>query len=164
MSMNLHAVVGPAVGVINANVPVTVRLSTGEYEISEDGIRTPLYDNVQNVTAQIQSLSAGDLQKLDGLNIQGEQRKIYLYGRFDSINRVRQTGGDIVQYPDGEGWPYGTTWLITQVMEQFRYWCCVAVTLQLPEAFPLPSGTPIGGVLSDDFEPLLAEDGSPMAP
>lgn len=131
--MNLHAIAGPAVAVVNPFVDVTVRLSSG-YDTLPSGRRVPTYDEVTGVPAQIQALSFGDLQKLDGLNIQGERRKIYLSGRFDSLSRERQTGGDLVVYPDGNTWPYGTRWLIVQVLEQWPDWCSVAVTQQVEEA------------------------------
>lgn len=129
--MNLHAIAGPIVGIVNPAVSVTVRVSTGEYTTAADGTRTPTYDDVPNVPAQIQALSFGDIQKLDGLNIQGTRRKIYLNGKFDGLNRQEGKGGDLVVYPDGALWPYGTTWLVAQVLEQWPDWCCVAVTQQV---------------------------------
>lgn len=127
--MNLHAIAGPAIAVVNPFTAVTVRLSTG-YTTEDDGTRVPTYDEYDDVPAQIQALSWGDLQKLDGLNLQGEKRKIYLTGRFDGISRERQTGGDLIAYPDGDQWPFGTLWLISAVLEQWPDWVCVAVTQQ----------------------------------
>ena len=130
--MNLHSLVSTAIGVVNPSVNVTVRLSSG-YTTDASGRRVPTYVEITDVPAQIQALSFTDLQKLDGLNIQGERRKVYLNGRFDSLSRERQAGGDIITFPDGDAWPYGTTWLIIQILEQWPDWCSVAVTQQVSE-------------------------------
>lgn len=129
--MNLHAMAAPVVATVNPMINVTVRVSTGEYSTAADGTRTPLYDDVPDVPAQIQALAFGDIQKLDGLNIQGTRRKIYLNGKFDGLNRQEGKGGDLIVYPSGASYPYGTTWLVAQVLEQWPDWCCVAVTQQV---------------------------------
>ena len=130
--MNLHALASGAIGLVNPHVAVTIRVSTG-YITSPDGTRVPTYTDLTGITAQIQNFTFGDLQQLDGLNLQGEKRKIYLNGRYDGVSRTRGTGGDLIIYPDGDTWPFGTTWLISQTLEQWPDWVCVAVTQQLPE-------------------------------
>lgn len=129
--MNLHAIASPAIAIVNPMIEVTVRVSTGSYTTAADGTRTPVYSDVTGVSAQIQALSFGDIQKLDGLNIQGTRRKIYLNGKFDGLNRQEQKGGDLIIYPSGASYPYGTTWLIVHVLEQWPDWVCVAVTQQV---------------------------------
>jgi len=128
--VNLHAIASPIIQAVNPSILVTVRISTG-YATGADGTRTPVYDDVADVRAQIQSLTAGDLQLIDGLNIQGTQRAIYLFGKFDGLNRQEQKGGDLIIYPDGTEWPYGTVWKVNQVIEQWPGWCKVAVTQQI---------------------------------
>lgn len=129
--MNLHAIVSPAISAINPAVPVTVRVATEGYTVLADGTRVPSYDTLTNVPAQIQALSYSDIQMVSGLQLNGERRAIYLNGRFDSLSRSRNTGGDLITFPDGEVWPYGTTWLVAMVLEQWPDWCKLACTLQV---------------------------------
>jgi len=127
--VNLHGIVAPIVAAINPLVPVTVKVSTG-YTTGDDGVRQPTYTFLYDVPAQVQALSYTDLQNLQGLVLNGERRKIYLNGQFDSVNRPRATGGDLITFPDGTKWPYGTVWLVAQVLEQWPDWCALACTLQ----------------------------------
>ncbi len=128
--MNLHGIAAPLIGVVNPFIPVTIKVSTG-YSTDDDGTRVPSYSFLYNVPAQIQALSFGDLRQLDGLEINGEKRKIYLNGQFDSVNRPRGTGGDLITFPNGNTYPFGTSWLIVQSLEQFPDWCSLAVTQQI---------------------------------
>lgn len=127
--MNLHGIAAPLIGVVNPFVPVTIKVSTG-YTTENDGTRVPSYTFLYDVPAQIQALSFGDLRQLDGLELNGEKRKIYLSGQFDAVNRPRATGGDLITFPDGNTWPFGTEWLTVQSLEQWPDWCSLAVTLQ----------------------------------
>lgn len=78
--------------------------------------------------AQVQPLTWRDLQQLDGLNIEGMRRKIYLYGRVDGVVRPIAKGGDLVTIATG-GVNDGT-WIVAQVLEQFPDWVSAAITLQ----------------------------------
>lgn len=127
--MNLHGIVAPAIGTINPNVSVTVQVSTGA-TTNPDGTRTPTYTTVTDISAQIQALSYTDLMQLNGLQLNGERRAIYLHGRFDSVDRPRATGGDLITFPNGDVWPYGTVWKVAMVLEQWPDWCKLACTLQ----------------------------------
>lgn len=127
--MNLHGIVAPIIGAVNPNIPVTVKVSTG-FTTDDDGVRVPSYTFLYDVPAQIQALSYTDLQNLQGLQLNGERRKIYLNGQFDSVNRPRATGGDLITFPDGAKWPFGTVWLVAQVLETWPDWCAMACTLQ----------------------------------
>lgn len=80
------------------------------------------------VPAQVQPLTWKDLQQLDGLNLAGERRKIYLYGATDSVVRVQRKGGDLITIADGG--VHAGVWLVAQSLEQFPDWCSVAATLQ----------------------------------
>ena len=64
---------------------------------------------------------------LDGLNIQGIRRAIYLNGTVDGINRINRQGGDLIKIASG---PNKGTWLVALVLEQFPDWAKCAVTLQ----------------------------------
>ena len=131
--MNLHAMASRIIQAVNPSVLVTVKISAG-YETQPDGTRVPQYDDVYDVPAQIQPLSTDELRQVEMLNIGGIKRGIYLHGKFDSLSRQEQRGGDLVEYPEGTEWPYGTVWKVVQVIEQWPDWCKVAVTQQLDPA------------------------------
>jgi hypothetical protein len=76
---------------------------------------------------QVQPLGWRDLQQLDGLNLQGTRRKIYIHGEIDGIVRSENKGGDLIVVASGVN---VGTWLVAQVLEAWPDWCCVAVTLQ----------------------------------
>ena len=77
--------------------------------------------------AQIQPVSWRDLQQIEGLNLGGTRRKIYLYGSVEAIERVRAQGGDLVTVADGVN---RGVWLVAQVLEQFPDWVSAFITLQ----------------------------------
>lgn len=133
--MNLHAIAGPAIAAVNPFTNATWLRSTGN-TTAADGARSPSFAAPVTISAQIQSLSVGDIRLLDGLQLQGEQRKIYVNGLISDINRTAMSGGDIIKFPDGNVWPFGTTWKVTQTLEQFPDWCCVAVVQQTPGEAP----------------------------
>lgn len=121
--MNLHAIVSGAIGAVNPHVSVQVQLSTG-HTTTPAGKRVPAYSAPVAMTAQVQALTSTDLRKLDGLNIQGSMRTLYLSGSLSGVSRLAQKGGDLVTMPDG------AVYLTTMVLEQWPDWCKVAVTLQ----------------------------------
>ena len=124
--MNLHSVVSGVVGAVNPQIVGTLKTSTGNVT-GPSGKRVPSYDAPIDVYLQVQPLSAGDIQKLDGLNLQGTTRKIYLNGRVDGLVRPLIKGGDLFIISDGVN--IGT-WLINQILEQWPEWAVAAVTLQ----------------------------------
>lgn len=63
------------------------------------------------VSAQMQPLSAGDLRQIEGLNITGDKRAIYVNGDINGVIRVRLKGGDLVTLTDG------SVWLVTNNLE-----------------------------------------------
>lgn len=125
--MNLHQIVGPAIAVVNPRLPVSVRVSTGQSTTAADGTRTPTYATPITVLAQVQPLTWKDIQQLDGLNLQGERKAIYLYGTIDGLVRPDRKGGDLVTMPDK------SVWLVAQVLEDFSLtagWTKAAIVLQ----------------------------------
>jgi hypothetical protein len=144
MSMNLHAIVNPIIQVINSNVPAWVRYSTGSL-INIDGTQTPTYSEPVLVSAQVQNLTYRDLTQIEGLNLQGTKRAIYLFGPMDSVERLTCDGGDLILFPGRVGsLPAGTTWLVAQTLEDWLNmpdcWTKVAATLQMDTGGP-PGGT-----------------------
>lgn len=125
--MNLRALVNRYTQVTNPNIQIQWVQSNG-YTTNAAGKRTPQTLTL-TVDAQVQALSATDLQHTDGLNITGVMRSVYLYGSAAGVVRVDQLGGDILVFPEVPG-SCNRNWLVTQVVETWPDWCHVIVTLQ----------------------------------
>ena len=125
--MNLRGLANKYTRLTNNNIQVNRVQSTG-YVTNDAGKRVPTSFTL-TVDAQVQALSTSDLQHIDGLNITGVMRTVYLYGNAAGVVRADQIGGDILRFPEV---PNGTirNWLITQVVETWPDWCHVIVTLQ----------------------------------
>lgn len=124
--MNLHNIVKGAISAVNPPITGQYKFSAGSIT-SPSGKRVPSYGYPIDVYLQVQPLSAGDIQKIDGLNLQGVMRKIYLNGRVDGLARPNLQGGDLFIIFDGVN---AGTWLVNQVLEQWPDWACAVVTLQ----------------------------------
>lgn len=138
--MNLHDIVSGAIGVVNPFIAGTYTVSSG-YTTGEDGSRVSLYSSV-DVSAQVQPMSYRDLQQVEGLNLNGTRRSIYVNGRFDGVVRPSQKGGDLITILVGIN---RGVWLTALVLEQWPDWVKVAATLQNDQ-------------ISDDLD-LVTEDG-----
>jgi hypothetical protein len=125
--LNLHGIVSGAIGAVNPFVAGTIKVSNGAYTTASDGKRTPAYDTFKGVQMQVQALTFKDLQQVDGLNLNGTRRAIYMNGRADGVVRSLMKGGDLITLTDG---PNAGTWLVAMTLEQFAEWCKIAVTLQ----------------------------------
>ncbi len=126
--MNLHGIVAPAIGVVNPFVVTTIKRSTG-YTTLLSGKRVPSYATFGNVNVQVQAFTADDLKQLDGLNIQGTKRAVYLNGPIAGIIRDAQAGGDLMVFPTGT-LSEGNTWLVAHVLERWPDWSKCVITLQ----------------------------------
>jgi hypothetical protein len=125
--MNLHNIVRGAIRAVNPEIIVTVQRSTGS-TTNPDGTRVPTYETIRGVRAQMQALQYNDIAMLDGLNIQGERRSLYLNGNWEGLVRADGKGGDVITFPDG------TVWLVAIVLENWAFrdgWVKVAVTRQV---------------------------------
>lgn len=124
--VNLHAVVSPLISSINPPVRVDVKVSTG-YSTQADGTRVPSYSGPYSVQAQVQPLTGRDLMQIDGLNLQGTLKAIYICGSIDAAVRSDLKGGDLVIMPDG------TVWLVAQMLEAWGLtagWSKACIVLQ----------------------------------
>lgn len=129
--MNLHSIVRGAITAVNADVAATLRRSNG-FTTQPDGTQVPSYTDVPGIAVQVQALSGDDLKHIDGLNIQGVKRVAYLNGAALAIVRNLQFGGDLFIFEEGVI-PEGTTWLVTQSLEQWgpgAEWSKVLLVLQ----------------------------------
>lgn len=124
--MNLHAIVGPVISSVNPMTTVSIQLSTGPGAIQADGSVTPTFAPAFQAQAQVQPLTFRDIQQIDGLNLQGVRRAIYIFGQVDGLVRDTNKGGDLITFPDG------TVWLVALVLEAWveSGWCKAAITLQ----------------------------------
>jgi len=121
--MNLHGIVATSIGAINPLQSCTLQSSVG-YTQAPDGSQQPIYATPVVVMAQIQPLSSTDLRQLAALNISRAQRKVYINGLLQGVNRPAVKGGDLITFPDA------TVWLVVQPLEQFPDWTSAAVTEQ----------------------------------
>lgn len=120
--MNLHAMVAPAIAVVNPTIYGQIKRSTG-YTTAADGTRIPTYAVIDNVPMQVQALSNDELRQLEGLNLQGNKEAVYLYGQYAGLVRVNQQGGDLLLFS-------GNTWLAVTVLENWPDWTKLAVVMQ----------------------------------
>jgi hypothetical protein len=124
--VNLHGIVASVVGYVNPLQPVVIQTSSGS-STTDAGKRTPNYDppiSDPSLQAQVQELTQSDVRQLEGLNIQGSQRAIYVNGALSGVVRWSRRGGDLLTLQDN------TVWLTTAVLEQWPDWVKVSVTLQ----------------------------------
>ena len=124
--MNLRGAVSGAVQAINPTVPATIKISAG-YTTNDDGSRVPKYVTKYGVQVRVQSLTFGDLRQVEGLNLNGTRRAIYVPGVVDGIVRPENKGGDLIILTTSR---FKGTWLVAMVLESWRSWTKVAVTLQ----------------------------------
>jgi hypothetical protein len=127
--MNLHAIVRGAITAINPDTPAMAMISDG-YVTMPGGMRRPTFQTAR-VVGQVQALSYLDLTLIDGLNINGERRAIYLNGRLDGVRRPLGAGGDLLAFKGFGFWPFGSYWKVAQNAEQWPDWCKVICTLQV---------------------------------
>ncbi len=120
--LNLHNIISGAIGAVNPFVLATWRQSTG-YTTNADGTRTSATTDTV-VYIQVQALNAGELRQLEGLNIQGIRKAIYMDNRGQGVVRVGKLGGDMFKF-------YGQTWLAVSILENWSQWTKIAVVEQL---------------------------------
>lgn len=125
--MDLNAIASGCTRAVTPATPVTLMLSTG-YTTGPNYKPVPTYDTRTNVTADVQSLTGGDLKQLDGINLQTSNCAAYLRGDIEGIKRAEGVGGDLVVIPKGVN---KGTWLVVMVLETWPDWCKVALVQQL---------------------------------
>lgn len=121
--MDLFSLTDSAVDAINQNERVQVQGSTG-FTIGAGRKQVPSYAAAVAGYAQIQALDGSDLKQLDGLNISGDIKAIYLRGALVGVVRPDGKGGDIVTRADG------STWLVVKVIEQWPSWTKAVIVKQ----------------------------------
>lgn len=103
---------------------VDLYICTGQENIK--GTVTAVYDGPHTIKAQVQSISDAALKhdRLSGDN--AIARNIWLDGTAKGVDRITETGGDMVKYK-------GRCWLITALPHDFTQvgWVCATVTMQI---------------------------------
>ncbi|MDE2426354.1 MAG: hypothetical protein KGO96_10665 [Elusimicrobia bacterium] len=90
----------------------------------------PKYLPAVAVRAQFQAMQYRDIMQVQGLNLQGTRRAVYLSGDVEGLLRASSRGGDLITRRDG------TCWLVAMVLEVYSEngsnarWVKVAVTQQ----------------------------------
>jgi hypothetical protein len=125
--MNLRGLANQLTSQINPNQAITWVQNTG-YTTNAAGKRTPTTTS-SSISAQVQALSGRDLDHMDGMNVQGVMRTVFMYGNPQGVVRVDSKGGDMLQFPEIPGGA-NRNWLVTQVIETWPNWAKVVVTLQ----------------------------------
>ena len=120
--MDLRGIANGVTTTVNPNETVTVLRSTG-FTTGAGAKQVPSYAAPVTGPGQIQALDANDIKQLDGLNVQGTIRAIYLRGNLAGVIRPDGTGGDIVQIA-------GQDWLVVKVLEGWPTWTKAAICLQ----------------------------------
>jgi hypothetical protein len=132
MSLNLHAIVRPAITTVNPDYMGVWRESAG-FTQDATGRPIPQYVDHANVPMQVQALSGKDLLHEAFMSMQGVKRAVYLFGNVQGVSRPNAKGGDLLLFPENFG---GTPrmWLVVHVMETWgpdaTGWCRVGVVLQ----------------------------------
>jgi hypothetical protein len=130
--VNLHNIASAYVTAVNPLIAATLLPSTGYTKDPNTYKQVPSYGSPQTVMVQIQALQYNDIQQLDGMNIQGERRAVYLNGDWNGVVRADKIGGDLLKFADHPGGPE-RTWLVALVAENWPDWTKVLVTLQVDE-------------------------------
>ena len=121
--INVRSLVNPATNNINQNADVVILRSLG-FEIGAGRQQVPKYDYPLAGKAQVQALDHADLEKMQGLNLQGIYRSLYLTGALHGVIRKEGEGGDLVKYN-------GQTWLVSKILETWPTWTKAAICLQV---------------------------------
>lgn len=120
--MNLRNISNSLTRNINPNISVIGRRYKGQ-TMSAGRVPVPEYFPDEVVTAQLQPLSDGDLRHVDGLNVQGVVKALFINGDYYGANRTLQKGGDIFVINDQE-------WLVIDPIELWPNWGKVIICLQ----------------------------------
>jgi len=127
--MDLRGIANGVTTTVNPNETVTVLRSTG-FTTGAGAKQVPSYAAPVTGPGQIQALDADDIKQLDGLNIQGTIRAIYLRGTLAGVVRPNQTGGDLVTIAAPAPVALRGTWLVVKVLESWPDWTKAAIVLQ----------------------------------
>lgn len=120
--MDLRGIANQVSNAVNPNVIVTVTRSTG-YTVGAGLKQVPTYAAPVTGPAQVQALDNGELRQIEGLNLQGVIRGIYLRGVLAGVIRPDSKGGDLVTIG-------AEIWLVVKVLETWPLWTKAVIVRQ----------------------------------
>lgn len=123
--MNLNSIVAAAVGAVNPEVLLAIQVSTGATG-NPDASRTPTFLPTCYRWGQLQPLQYNDILQIEGLNLQGIRKKVYINGAVDGLVRGRKMGGDLITTSP----PNSEVWKVAMVTEAWPDWTSAIITLQ----------------------------------
>lgn len=128
--MDLRGIANSVSNAVNPNMIVSVTRSTG-YTVGAGLKQVPTYAAPVTGPAQLQALDSSELRQLDGLNLQGVIRGIYLRGVLAGVIRPDSTGGDLVIIAAPAPVQYIGTWLVVKVLETWPLWTKAVIVRQM---------------------------------
>lgn len=128
--MDLRGLANSVSNSVNPNMVVTVSRSTG-YTIGAGLKQIPSYAPGVTGPAQLQALDSSELKQIEGLNLQGVIRAIYLRGVLNGIVRPDGTGGDLVVIAAPAPAQFIGTWAVKKVLETWPFWSKAVIVRQL---------------------------------
>lgn len=129
--MDLRGIANQVSNTVNPNVIVTWQASAG-YTSGAGGRQVPAYTAGVSGPAQVQALDSSDLKQLEGLNIQGSIRALYMRGNLAGVIRPDSKGGDLITIAAQSGAPTLLVgqWLVTKVLESWPLFTKVVIVKQ----------------------------------
>ena len=128
--MDLRTIANQVSNCVNGNLIVTVLRSTG-FTTGVGYKQVPAYAAGVTGPAQIQALDSSDLRQIEGLNLQGAIRAIYLRGALAGVVRANSQGGDLVTIASPAPAALVGTWLVTKVLESWPLFTKAVIVQQI---------------------------------
>ena len=153
--MDLRGIVNQVSDTVNLNIIVTIRTSAG-FTIGAGLRQVPLYNDPIVGPAQIQALDNSDLRQIDGLNIQGAIRALYMKGNLAGVIRPDSKGGDLVSITAPAPLPLQGLWLTSKSLESWSDWTKIVIVKQ-ETGYYSGSGAPYTGYAANET-PLAVID------
>jgi hypothetical protein len=127
--MDLRGIANSCSNSVNPNLIVSVKRSTGS-TVGAGLKQVPSYAAPVSGPAQLQALDSSELRQVEGLNLQGVIRGIYLRGALAGVIRPNGTGSDLVVIAPPAPAAFVGTWLVVKVLEQWPLWTKAVIVLQ----------------------------------
>lgn len=130
--MDLRSLANAASNTVNPNIIVTVKASTGSTSDPDSYKPVPAYADPVTGPGQLQALDGSDLKQIDGMNLSGVLRAIYLRGVLAGVIRADSKGGDLITIAAQRGVPapYVGVWLVVKVLEGWPDWTKAVINFQ----------------------------------
>lgn len=129
--MDLRGIANQVSNCINGNIIISWQASIG-WTPGAGQRQIPSYAPGVSGPAQVQALDSSDLKQLEGLNIQGAIRALYMYGNLAGVIRPDTRGGDIITITAQPGAPPALvgTWLTVKALESWPSWTKIVICKQ----------------------------------